>query len=89
VRLCYVIDSLTSTEESYFVTFEVSSGKKLKSNKLYGIMGKIMDGRIPKLFLQPQADESYNERVDLRTSHPIYCFPIIDRQNSGRAVGAI
>jgi hypothetical protein len=37
-----------------------------------------MESRIATIIWNPALDQRYNERIDMKTSSPMYCIPIID-----------
>ena len=37
-----------------------------------------MQSRVATIIWNPSNDEKYNEKIDMKTLSPLYCFPIID-----------
>lgn len=52
-------------------------------------MGHVMQTKIATMIINPDLDERYNEIIDLKTSSPFYCFPILDPSNDNQVVGCI
>lgn len=37
-----------------------------------------MERKMATIVWNPKSDDRYNERIDLKSDNPMYCFPIID-----------
>ena len=51
-----------------------------------------MKTQIPTIIWNPKGDFRYNERIDMKTDNPMYCFPLLDsRRTAGetKIVGCV
>ena len=41
-------------------------------------MGSVMKQMVPIIVWNPKNDERYNEKIDMKSDNPMYCFPIYE-----------
>ena len=85
VKFCFIQESLLDLNDYEIVIFtevETENGEyeysKLKTRDYYGVMGSVMQSSKAIIVWNPALDSRYNERIDMKTTNPFYCFPIID-----------